>query len=162
MQIQIDMLLWLLKPFFPGKVYVHRCHEPAPVKNDTWNLTHRCSILTTPKSKQTNILAIICLGSPRLLFRILHVKDSLLPWDKVWSAWTFWVKLRVFPTKDQMQPKYQNFHKIQQLLGDSTATKSQSHTTVDGWNPAPPRMMITPLFIGFHTSQVVQDFFHQQ
>ena len=34
--------------------------------------------------------------------------------------------------------------------------------TVDGWNPAPPRMMILPLFIGFHTSQVVQDFFHQQ
>ena len=25
--------------------------------------------------------------------------------------------------------------------------------TVDGWNPAPPRMMIIPLFIGFHTSQ---------
>ena len=35
-----------------------------------------CSILTTPKSKQINILAIICLGSPRLLFRIIHVKDS--------------------------------------------------------------------------------------
>ncbi len=34
--------------------------------------------------------------------------------------------------------------------------------TVDGWNPAPPRMMIIPLFIGFHTSQVVQDFSHQQ
>ena len=34
--------------------------------------------------------------------------------------------------------------------------------TVDGWNPAPPRMMIIPLFIGFYTSQVVQDFFHQQ
>ena len=26
----------------------------------------------------------------------------------------------------------------------------------------PPRMMIIPLFIGFHTSQVVQDFSHQQ
>ena len=24
-------------------------------------------------------------GSPRLLFGIIHVKDSLLPWDKVWS-----------------------------------------------------------------------------
>ena len=34
--------------------------------------------------------------------------------------------------------------------------------TVDGWNLAPPRMMIIPLFIGFHTSQVVQDFSHQQ
>jgi len=35
-------------------------------------------------------------------------------------------------------------------------------TTVDGRNPAPPRMMIIPLFIGFCTSQVVQDFVHQQ
>ena len=35
-------------------------------------------------------------------------------------------------------------------------------TTVDGQNPAPPRMMIIPLFIGFQPSQVVQDFFHQQ
>ena len=35
--------------------------------------------------------------------------------------------------------------------------------TVDGWNPAPPRMMSIPLFIGFYTSQVVVwDFFHQQ
>ena len=34
--------------------------------------------------------------------------------------------------------------------------------TVDGQNPAPPRMMIIPLFIGFQPSQVVQDFVHQQ
>ena len=34
--------------------------------------------------------------------------------------------------------------------------------TVDGQNPAPPRMMNIPLFIGFLPSQVVQDFFHQQ
>ncbi len=35
--------------------------------------------------------------------------------------------------------------------------------TVDGWNPAPPRMMIIPLFIGFQPSQVVVwNFSHQQ
>ena len=34
--------------------------------------------------------------------------------------------------------------------------------TVDGQNPAPPIMMIIPLFIGFSPSQVVQDFVHQQ
>ena len=35
--------------------------------------------------------------------------------------------------------------------------------TVDGQNPAPPIMMIIPLFIGFKPSQVVVwDFFHQQ
>ena len=34
--------------------------------------------------------------------------------------------------------------------------------TVDGQNPAPVDMVNIPLFIGFHTSQVVQDFSHQQ
>ena len=34
--------------------------------------------------------------------------------------------------------------------------------TVDGRNPAPVDMINIPLFIGFHTSQVVQDFSHQQ
>ena len=33
---------------------------------------------------------------------------------------------------------------------------------VDGRNPAPVDMVNIPLFIGFYTSQVVQDFFHQQ
>ena len=37
-----------------------------------------------------------------------------------------------------------------------------TQNTVDGQNPAPPRMMIIPLLVGFYTSQVVQDFFHQQ
>ena len=35
-------------------------------------------------------------------------------------------------------------------------------TTVDGWNPAPVDMVNIPLFLGFHTFQVVQDFSHQQ
>ena len=34
--------------------------------------------------------------------------------------------------------------------------------TVDGRNPAPVDMENLPLFTGFYTSQVVQDFFHQQ
>ena len=34
--------------------------------------------------------------------------------------------------------------------------------TVDGRNLAPVDMVNIPLFIGFHTSQVVQDFSHQQ
>ena len=33
---------------------------------------------------------------------------------------------------------------------------------VDGRNPAPVDMVNIPLFSGFYTSQVVQDFFHQQ
>ena len=36
------------------------------------------------------------------------------------------------------------------------------YTTVDGRNPAPVNMVNIPLFIGFYTSQMVQDFFHQQ
>ena len=34
--------------------------------------------------------------------------------------------------------------------------------TVDGRNPAPVDVVDIPVFIGFYTSQVVQDFFHQQ
>ena len=34
--------------------------------------------------------------------------------------------------------------------------------TVDGTNPAPVDTVNIPLFTGFYTSQVVQDFFHQQ
>ena len=36
-----------------------------------------------------------------------------------------------------------------------------SHT-VDGRNPAPIDMVNIPVFTGFYTSQLVQDFFHQQ
>ena len=39
---------------------------------------------------------------------------------------------------------------------------SKRYTTVDGWNPAPVDMVDIPLFTGVYTSQVVQDFFHQQ
>ena len=34
--------------------------------------------------------------------------------------------------------------------------------TVGGRNPAPVDVEIIPLFTGFYTSQVVQDFLHQQ
>ena len=34
--------------------------------------------------------------------------------------------------------------------------------TFDGRNPAPVDMVNVPLFTGFYTSQVVQEFFHQQ
>ena len=34
--------------------------------------------------------------------------------------------------------------------------------TVDGRNPAPVDVVDIPVFIGFYTSQVVQDFFHRQ
>ena len=34
--------------------------------------------------------------------------------------------------------------------------------TVDGRNPAPVDRWFIPLFIGFQTSKVVQDFFHAQ
>ena len=39
-------------------------------------------------------------------------------------------------------------------------TVFSSEHTVDGQNPAPPRMITIPLFIGFKPSQVVQDFFN--
>ena len=38
----------------------------------------------------------------------------------------------------------------------------KSICTVDGSNPAPVDMVNIPLFTGFHTCWVVQDFIHQQ
>ena len=43
-----------------------------------------------------------------------------------------------------------------------TQTIPNPKPTVDGGNPAPVDMLNIPLFTRFHTSQVVQDFFHQQ
>ena len=40
--------------------------------------------------------------------------------------------------------------------------RSFSGATVDGRNPAPADMVNIPLFTGFYTSQVVQDFLHPQ
>ena len=38
----------------------------------------------------------------------------------------------------------------------------QIHHTVDGRNLAPVDVVNIPVFIGVYTSQVVQDYFHQQ
>ena len=48
------------------------------------------------------------------------------------------------------------------VQGENAKETSGPGDTVDGQNPAPPRMMIIPLFIGFLPSQVVQDFVRQQ
>ena len=51
------------------------------------------------------------------------------------------------------------------LHSAENATKDKTHFcahTVDGRNPAPVDMVNIPLFVGFYTSQVVQDFVHQQ
>ena len=53
------------------------------------------------------------------------------------------------------------FH-VQAETHENKTSKLFSTDTVDGQNPAPPIMMIIPLFIGFEPSQVVQDFVHQQ
>ena len=46
--------------------------------------------------------------------------------------------------------------------GIPCSTVSSLCHTVDGRNPAPVDMVNIPLFTGFHTSQVVQQFSHQQ
>ena len=57
------------------------------------------------------------------------------------------------------------------ISGESKATAPKDFSPVammiitncvDGWNAAPVDLVNIPLFTGFYTSQVVQDFFHQQ
>ena len=52
------------------------------------------------------------------------------------------------------------FHDI--LVGSYGPVKHSKPNTVDGRNPAPVDTVNIPLFAGIHTSQVVQEFFHQQ
>ena len=47
-------------------------------------------------------------------------------------------------------------------VGTCQTRTSGEGDTVDGKNPAPVDMADIPLFAGFHTCQVVQDFFRQQ
>ena len=56
---------------------------------------------------------------------------------------------------------------IQKYQRSSLVKKTQRHDVywcpiVDGGNPAPVDRQFIPLITGFYTSQVVQDFFHQQ
>ena len=69
----------------------------------------------------------------------------------------------MFDSPSQLQDYYDLSHDI--LSNETLAQlESQKHpsTTVDGKNPAPVDMVNIPLFTRFLTSQVVQDFFHQQ
>ena len=68
--------------------------------------------------------------------------------------------------KKRIKPRVLNCSR-RQFHGDLVLQTASCHVqlrrhTVDGQNPAPVDMVNIPLFIGFHTSQVVQDFFHQQ
>ena len=47
-------------------------------------------------------------------------------------------------------------------VGTCQTRTSGEGDNVDGKNPAPVDMADIPLLTGFHTCQVVQDFFHQQ
>ena len=54
------------------------------------------------------------------------------------------------------------FHPLIRSPIDPITKPFPVHPTVDGTNAAPVDMVNIPLSIGFHTSQVVQDVFHQQ
>ena len=56
--------------------------------------------------------------------------------------------------------EFVTFHDI--LVGSYGPVKYSKPNTVDGRNPATVDMVNIPLFAGFHTSQVVQEFFRQQ
>ena len=66
-----------------------------------------------------------------------------IAWSCAWSSWSD-VRPSSLVNSDQMK------------------RQTYACTTVDGQNPAPVDIIHIPLFTGFHTSQVVQDFLHQQ
>ena len=101
------------------------------------------------------------------------------PWNHLWKS------LSTPKIPNHHPPKQQNFHFISSSKAHhSVCRRHQFHaddqnkpsaqwvsfleqlnycwTTVDGRNPAPVDMVKIPSFTRFYTSQVVQDFFHQQ
>ena len=54
----------------------------------------------------------------------------------------------------EIKAKNREWNLTPYVLKESSKGRISDITTVDGWNPAPPRMMIIPLFIGFQPSQV--------
>ena len=49
----------------------------------------------------------------------------------------------------QPDRSFQQKHRDRRFQGIKKREKKQSLATVDGQNPAPPRTMIIPLFVGF-------------
>ena len=78
--------------------------------------------------------------------KYLHFGQSFIRWCRSWFA---------LGTLRWVRKKKRRFYlRASENEGDGT--------TVDGWNIAPVGMVNVPLFTEFYTSQVVQDFFHQQ
>ena len=79
----------------------------------------------------------------------------------VWSGWSGIPQItpreKSFYCKSTRNPNHSNQELSNFKLGDYSGNDN-----VDGRNPAPVDMVNISLFTRFYTSQVVQDFFHQQ
>ena len=88
------------------------------------------------------------------------------PIEEIISVWEKW--LRITSQKFDKEKKSWEFVWMADIrhpgtprigIGLEVVLKGD---TVDGRNPAPVDLLNIALFTGFHTSQVVQEFFHQQ
>ena len=106
------------------------------------------------------------LGGPVVVETGRHDGFGLGGWSKVLGPQTvdvFWWLKEKGAKKNQMMEDSGGRLKHNQDLGWKPKANNQFiGGTVDGWNPAPVDMVNIPLFTGFYTSQLVQDFLHQQ
>ena len=83
----------------PPNVYKINRPKHSMYGTFTW-IYHRNEPKCSNVGKYTNHTLSIWNNTPRksktkqrIVFRMIHVKDSLLPRGKVWSTWTSWVQL---------------------------------------------------------------------
>ena len=110
--------------------------------------------------------------------KIFYLNQALLNNPYFWGGryvwggvlgWTSHDSLTILISRRPPAISWRSGHECRGLQDEAPMDSTIDHgiqplttTTVDGWNPAPVDMVNIPLFIGFHTSQVVQDFSHQQ
>ena len=120
-------------------------------------------------------------GNNHMVNKAFFLKGHLIGWISEFGSkkqgWTWflidlksYVKLEA-PKIGKCQIMMARFHRACKVPYDDYLDSecwrnwknfNSPNTTVDGRNPPPVDREVITLFKGFHTSQVVQDFFHQQ
>ena len=105
MAVNVDVPRWYL-----NSKWAHRQADPYPVRIIPLNQALPCSIL--PKKSWKKNLEVQD-QTKWLVFRMIHVKDSLLPMGKVWLTWTS-SEPSIFPTdaKKTTERNHLNLQKV--------------------------------------------------
>ena len=136
----------------PGNVNIfsnsHACPSPSAVKSHINTLKGTY----TPPSKE-RFYQVLQFKNNQHLFNKTNIPKQTIENNTLSQLITLLSLKRSWHLKKKRDPPKEK---------DCLPTINFQGATVDGQNPAPPRMMIIPLFIGFLTIPGGAGFFHQQ